>query len=191
MSHYVPLRKRTLIAAFVSALFSVLTTERKIAAENVIQERKNWRDKIREIALEVHKALALPIPDAAKLNELRGSFSLLVNPHDNMDQEILRLINANNANRADEFRQRVALLLSAQNTRRASGGGWAKRRLRVLNSRFLIRVINIYTAFGALAKSSCYFFIFSSALALAIFWLLFQCATFFAPASPARCAGWA
>jgi hypothetical protein len=57
----------------------------------------------------VPKALALG--DVAKLNALRASFSLLVNPHDNMDQEILQLIDASNASRAHEFTQRVALLL--------------------------------------------------------------------------------
>jgi Flp pilus assembly protein TadD len=97
------------IAALVSALVSVLTTERGIAAVNVIQERKNWRDKIREIALEVHKALVAP--DVATLNELRARFSLLVNPHDGMDQEIVQLIQEGNADRANEFTQRLALLL--------------------------------------------------------------------------------
>jgi hypothetical protein len=63
------------IAALVSALFSVLTAERRIAAENVIQERKNWRDKIRDLASEVHKALGST--DEAKLRELRARFSLL------------------------------------------------------------------------------------------------------------------
>jgi len=97
------------IAAFVSALFSVLTAERRIAAENVIQERKNWRDKIRELASEVHEALVGI--DEAKLRELRARFSLLVNPHDTQDQEILALITAAHTTHSDEFTQRVALLL--------------------------------------------------------------------------------
>jgi hypothetical protein len=99
------------IAAIVSALFSVLTSERRIAAENVIQERKIWRDKIRKLALEVHEALVHPEVEAAKLNKLRAKFSLLINPHDSKDEELLQIIAANIATRADEFTQRVALLL--------------------------------------------------------------------------------
>jgi hypothetical protein len=99
------------IAALVSALFSVLTSERRIAAENVIQERKNWRDKIRELASKVHAALVLPETESVQLNDLQAKFSLLINPHDNTDQEILQLIAKSGADRADEFTQRVALLL--------------------------------------------------------------------------------
>lgn len=97
------------IAALVSALFSVLIAERRIAAENVIQERKNWRDKIRELASEVHEAFVGT--NDAKLRELQARFSLLVNPHDSQDQEILALITAAHATPPNEFAQRVALLL--------------------------------------------------------------------------------
>jgi hypothetical protein len=97
------------VAALVSALFSVLTTERAIAAANVIQERKDWRNKIRELAIEVHNALVVQTP--ATLDELRARFSLLVNPHDAMDQQIVALIQAGNVNCTDEFTQRLALLL--------------------------------------------------------------------------------
>ena len=99
------------IAALVAALFTVLTSERRIAAENVIQERKRWRDKIRRLASDVQRSLVLSDVKAATLNELRAKFSLLINPHENADDEILRLIAPGNANRADEFTQRVALLL--------------------------------------------------------------------------------
>ena len=97
-------------AAIVSALVSVLTSERRIAAENVLQERTKWRDKIRVLASKVHEALVHEI-EAAELDELRAELSLLINPHDSMDEEILHLVAANNAARADEFMQRVALLL--------------------------------------------------------------------------------
>jgi len=99
------------IATIVSALFSVLTSERKIAAENVIQERKKWRDKIRVLALQVHEALVQPEVKAEQINNLRAAFSLLINPHDSKDEEILQIIAVNGATRANEFTQRVALLL--------------------------------------------------------------------------------
>jgi hypothetical protein len=100
------------IAALVAALFSVLTSERRIAAENVIQERKKWRDTVRDLASEVFKALHLSDADRVnRIRELRGKFALLVNPHEDKDQQILELIVVEGAGRADEFIQRVALLL--------------------------------------------------------------------------------
>jgi hypothetical protein len=101
------------IAAIVSAIVSVLTTERGIAAAHVTRERMKWRDKIRGVALEVYKELASHSPDSDKLNELRTRFSFQVNPHHGVDDDILQLIDASNVSpsRADEFRQRVALLL--------------------------------------------------------------------------------
>jgi hypothetical protein len=97
------------IAALVSPLFPVLTTERTIAAANVIQERTDWRNKIRGLALDVHRAFVAA--DSAKLNDLRTQFSLNVNPDDDRDQQLLQLIHVNHTAQADEFTLRVALLL--------------------------------------------------------------------------------
>lgn len=97
------------IAAIVSGLVALLTSERRIAAENVIQERMKWREKIRELAVEGHQALVEA--DAAKLTELRARFSLRLNPHDPKDQQILGLLAPDNAGRTEEFTQRIALLL--------------------------------------------------------------------------------
>jgi hypothetical protein len=99
------------IAAIVSGLVSLLVAERRIAAENVLQERTKWREKIRDLALEVHKALVFVEVDAAQLRELRATLTLRLNPHDEKDQEILELIAPENASHAEEFAQRVALLL--------------------------------------------------------------------------------
>lgn len=63
-----------IVAAVVSALVSLITSERRIAAENVLQERKKWRDTIRTLAEEVHAALADPDRQALKLNALRAKF---------------------------------------------------------------------------------------------------------------------
>jgi hypothetical protein len=97
-----------IIAAIVSGLVALLTSERRIAAENVIQERMKWRDKVRELASEVRRSF---IHDTARLTELRAQFSLRLNPHDRRDQQILALIAPENAGRVEEFTQRVALLL--------------------------------------------------------------------------------
>jgi hypothetical protein len=98
------------IGAVFSALFSLLNSERQIAAQNVIQERKDWRDKIRLLASKIHEALVSEA-QATKLNALRARLSLLINPHDPMDAEILQIIAPGNGARADEFTQRIALLL--------------------------------------------------------------------------------
>jgi hypothetical protein len=102
-----------LVGSFVAALFSLLTSERRIAAENVIQERKNWRDKIRALSSEVFEALLRLDGDDREntLRSLRAKFSLLLNPHDAMDQAILTLIAQDSRERAEEFTQRVGLLL--------------------------------------------------------------------------------
>jgi hypothetical protein len=101
------------IAAIVAAFISVLTSERRIGAENVIQERKNWRDKIRELSSEIFKLL-IRVDSTDRedlLRDMRAEFSLLLNPHSISDQNILLLIAPNGADKADEFTQRVALLL--------------------------------------------------------------------------------
>jgi hypothetical protein len=50
------------------------------------------------------------------LRELRATFSLRVNPHDAEDQRLLQLISETNTEKADEFVQRVALLLKHDGT---------------------------------------------------------------------------
>jgi hypothetical protein len=98
------------VAAFVAALFSVLTSERRIAAENVIQERKNWRNEIRALSSEVCEALSRPDGDdnENKLRDLRAKLLFLLNPHDAEDKEILAL---DGRTKAEEFSDRVRLLL--------------------------------------------------------------------------------
>jgi hypothetical protein len=98
------------VAAIVSGLVALLTAERRIAAENVIQDRMKWRDKVRGLVSEVRQATAVE-QDTAKLAELRAQFSLHLNPHDQRDQEILSLIAPDNAGRVEELTQRVSLLL--------------------------------------------------------------------------------
>jgi hypothetical protein len=97
------------IAAVVSAIVAFFTSERRIASENVIQERTKWRECIRELAEQIYKALVSRKPDANK--ELWAKLALRLNPHDPEDNEILDLVASNDAHRADEFIQRVSLLL--------------------------------------------------------------------------------
>jgi hypothetical protein len=101
----------TVVAAIVSGIVAVLTSERHLASENVIQERKNWREHVREIAAQVYDAINCGESDANKFRELRAKLALRLNPHDADDQEILALVAPGDATRAEEFNRRVALLL--------------------------------------------------------------------------------
>jgi hypothetical protein len=99
------------IAALVAALVALVTTERRLAAENVTQERTKWRDKVRCLADDVYKAFLVGESDANVYQRLRAQLTLRLNPHDKLDQQILELIRVDGAGSADEFIQRVALLL--------------------------------------------------------------------------------
>jgi hypothetical protein len=105
----------TVVAAVVAALVAILTAERRIATENVTQERAKWRKDVKDIALEVHNAIASR--EEAKLRELRTKFALNLNPHDREDIGILNTIALPEAAHdmhkefAEEFVVRVALLL--------------------------------------------------------------------------------
>lgn len=121
------------IAAIVSAAFSVLTSERSIAAENVIRERKAWRDRIRELSIQIFQAIQSADVEENQNSRLvlRAKFGLLVNPHERMDQEILNLVVSDTTHQAEEFIQRVELLLKHDWERakyEASLLRWLRRR---------------------------------------------------------------
>jgi hypothetical protein len=97
------------IAAIVSGLVALLAAERRIAAENVIQERMKWRDKVRALVSEARSAMVES--EATILVELEAQFALHLNPHDQRDQQILSLIVPDNSDSIDELTQRVSLLL--------------------------------------------------------------------------------
>ena len=91
------------VAAVVSGIVATLTSERRLAAENVIQERKDWREHVRKIAADVYKAFLANESDASTFRELRAQLALRLNPHDAEDQKPLELVVSGNTGRADEF----------------------------------------------------------------------------------------
>jgi hypothetical protein len=99
------------VAAVVAGVVALLNSERQLAAENVIRERKDWREKIRKLAAKVYHAFISGESDENKFRVLRAKLALRLNPHDAEDQKILELVAPGNAARADEFNQRVSLLL--------------------------------------------------------------------------------
>lgn len=109
-----PLLTSAVVAALVAGLVTLRSAERKIQIENITQERAKWREKIRTNALLVHQAATLR--DDPKLSELKLVFSLLLNPHDKEDREILECISnlqniSSPEHRLPEFAGRVAFLL--------------------------------------------------------------------------------
>jgi hypothetical protein len=103
----------SVIAAIVAAAVAVWTTQKRISIENITQDRRAWREKIREKALMVHDALIAR--DEQVLNRLRSEFRALLNPRDPDDNEIISCIEPPSEGKefehADEFAERVSLLL--------------------------------------------------------------------------------
>lgn len=46
----------TLLATIITSVFNLLTNKRKDSIENIIKERKTWRDEMREISLSISKS---------------------------------------------------------------------------------------------------------------------------------------
>ena len=103
----------TVIAAIVAAAVAFWTAQRKISIENITQDRKAWREKIRNNALSVHDTLISR--DEKSLNKHRAEFAALLNPNDKDDREIIDSIKLPVEGKenecADEFSERIALLL--------------------------------------------------------------------------------
>lgn len=103
----------TVIAAIVAAIVAAWTAQRKISIENITQDRRAWREKIREKTLSVHDALISR--DQKSLNRLRIEFRTILNPIDDDDKEIVKCIalpeEGKELESAEEFAKRIALLL--------------------------------------------------------------------------------
>jgi len=102
------------VAAIVAGLVTLRTNARNIKVANVTSERAKWRDKIRDLALQIHKALAEH--KEKELRELHSQLTLNLNPHDSEDRGILQLLEKTPSHQSSdtilkEFTERVALLL--------------------------------------------------------------------------------
>jgi hypothetical protein len=102
------------IAGLVAGLVTLRTTERKIAIENITQQRQLWRDKIRNKAIEAIRAYEQN--EGSRLRELYVEFQLILNPEDKNDNSILNTIwkMKNGSKESDpsiEFSEKLSLLL--------------------------------------------------------------------------------
>jgi hypothetical protein len=102
------------ISASISGFVSLRTSARNINVEHVTRERAKWRDKVRDKALEVHRAIRSA--DADELAALHLQFALILNPLDAEDRRILRLMDQLPVDQGtdavfQELADRLALLL--------------------------------------------------------------------------------
>lgn len=103
----------TVLAAIVAGLVAAWTVQRKIGIENITQDRRAWREKVREKSLTVHDAIMSR--DKELLDKLRVEFRVILNPKDEDDGAIVACISrpdeGKEIERAEEFAERIALLL--------------------------------------------------------------------------------
>lgn len=100
----------TFIAGMVAAYVAFWNAERKITIDNITKERAKWREKIREIAIEVHKAIISG--NKEQIAELKSRFRLLLNPEDEEDNKILQLICIKDENERDQQAEIFSIRLS-------------------------------------------------------------------------------
>ena len=102
-----------LAGVLIGAAVTLRTNTRNIKIENITKERAKWRDKVRKRSLAVHRAAIKA--DTTALEECHLGFSLILNPCDLNDREILtsirQLEKAPTQLNLTEFAERIALLL--------------------------------------------------------------------------------
>lgn len=103
------------IPVVITAFVTWHIASKRFLVENVTEERRKWREKVRETALRVHDAIISD--DKAKIRRLRNEFRTRLNPADPDDKEIIKCIcshddtEENRLDRAEKFARRIALLL--------------------------------------------------------------------------------
>lgn len=132
----------TVLAAIVAAIVAAWTAQRKISIENITQDRRAWREKVREKALSVHDAIVSR--NKKSLNKLRAEFRAILNPTDEDDKAIISCISlpekGKELERAEEFAERGALLLKHD---------WERVKLEA--GSFFMRVKHIRKWIGAIS----------------------------------------
>lgn len=107
-----------LIFAFIAGMATIYIGNRNIQIANITQERAKWRDKIRELSIEVYKAAIEG--KYQEIDKLQIEFAVRLNPYDDEDIGILKAIHElkDKQNQGkeffeklEEFSNRVALLL--------------------------------------------------------------------------------
>ncbi|WP_044415209.1 hypothetical protein [Halarcobacter anaerophilus] len=77
-------------AGLVAAIVALFTSERKILIENVTQQRQHWREKIRELSLQIQASYQNQDQEALRRHYIE--MQLYLNPNDEDDNDILNTI---------------------------------------------------------------------------------------------------
>ena len=78
------------VAGLVAGLVTLRTSERKIAIENITQQRQQWREKIRDVAQRIKSSYKND--EKEELQSQYVEMQLLLNPEDVDDRSILDTI---------------------------------------------------------------------------------------------------
>ena len=118
------------VAAFVSGVVSFVVAERRIAMENVTQERAKWRKNVRRLSNEILNAAPGRSPTGpGGLQRMHWELGLFLNPHDPEDVALLRVIQHVGSETQDStevFWQRVRLLLKHDWERAKYEASWCR-----------------------------------------------------------------
>ena len=120
-----------LVSAIITAVVTWSIAQRQIAVENVTKERAKWREQIRDLASQIYDALSSPIEDKKQIQKLTMRLTVLLDPHDKRDQQILNLLDdLNNITEKTkkDFIHGVALLLKHDWERSKLEAGFFLRR---------------------------------------------------------------
>ena len=129
------------LSAIVAGIVAAWIAQRKISIENITQDRRAWREKIRKKSLSVHNSLISR--DEGTLNRLRAEFRSNLNPNDENDMAIISCISLPDEGKelehAEEFSKHIAHLLKHD---------WERAKLEA--GPFVMRVKHVRDWIGAI-----------------------------------------
>lgn len=100
-------------ASLITALLAKAQTDKSAVIDNIIKERKTWRDKLRNLVSDAEHCFKRK--NSCGLDCIEAQLVVLLNPYDKEDLEIIKVLNkiSENWNKAhlQEFMDRVAYLL--------------------------------------------------------------------------------
>lgn len=104
-----------ILSALVAVIVAYLTARASSYSKDVVEERRNWREKIRTLSVEAAKLIREGKGKTDEYIEIVSEFRLRLNPDDDDDQEIMaclwRCRDGGSEQDARELLARVARLL--------------------------------------------------------------------------------
>lgn len=102
-------------ASLVTALFTKSIADKNVRIQSITEERRKWRDKIRDIVAEVNAICLGEGPSSEKASVLEAELRVRLNPSDDDDNAIVKcledIIESKSTKRLAEFNKRTAIML--------------------------------------------------------------------------------